>query len=72
VHPYVGDASGLLDDIVTAISKTIQTSGCKAAAEFATGVYKRLAVQDPLSADDVKKKFSGSSEIAKCKFNWDA
>ncbi|KAI8472457.1 MAG: hypothetical protein J3K34DRAFT_414296 [Monoraphidium minutum] len=65
-----GDASGLLSDVTTAIAMTIQTSGCAAAAEFATGVYSRLAAQDPANAADVRAAFMKQPAIATCKFVW--
>jgi hypothetical protein len=67
-----GDASDLLDDVVRAISMTIRTSGCPAASEFATGVYRRLSGQDPGSAAEMKRKFTGDPVMSRCGYEWDA
>ena len=65
-----GDASGLLRDILTAISGTISASGCSSAAEFTTGVYSRLVDQDPGNKAELLKAFTRAPAIAKCGYKF--
>jgi hypothetical protein len=63
-----GDASGLLSDIVAAISGTVRTSGCAGAREFAEGVFARLAEQDPEGRAELARAFLSAPAIAACNY----
>ncbi|GBG00539.1 hypothetical protein Rsub_13242 [Raphidocelis subcapitata] len=63
-----GDASGLLSDLVAAISGTVRTSGCAGAKEFAEGVYGKLAEQDPEGKAELAQAFQAAPAIAACKY----
>ena len=65
-----GDASGLLRDVLAATAGAVRASGCGAAAEFATGVYARLADQDPTNRDQLLAKFSRHPALARCRYDW--